>query len=178
LIWWPQEDVIRYAGLGLQLAGIGTVWWGIRETRKLFDHPSFLKQVAHWWGERPRYGGRVIAVGMSATAAAVGSARGFAWNVTGSAATLDQRIEALEKNLERVRDDLSGFQKKTEDDVRKQEHAIKQEQQARRRADQEIQEKLKATETGGLHISAMGAVWLLAGVAMGTIPDDLASWFG
>lgn len=25
LAWWPQKEVIRYAGLGLQLAGIGTV---------------------------------------------------------------------------------------------------------------------------------------------------------
>ena len=37
---------------------------------------------------------------------------------------------------------------------------------------------LKGAETGGLHVSAMGAFWLLAGVTMGTIPDDLARWFG
>ncbi len=99
------------------------------------------------------------------------SGRASVWSGVGSDATLEQRIEALEKNLVRVRDDLSRLQNKTEEDIRHQKQALTQEQQERERADKEIRDKLRATETGGLHISAMGALWLLAGVIMGTIPD-------
>jgi hypothetical protein len=178
LAWWPYEQVIRSAGLGLQLAGIGTVWWGIQETRNLFDHPTFLMQARAWLRRRPKYGGRSVAVGLSTGAVAISSGRAAVWSHASADATLEQRIGMLEKNLLRVRDDLGGFQTKTEEDIRRQEQAMKQEQQARESADQEIREKLKATETGGLYISAMGALWLLVGVTMGTIPAELSGVFG
>jgi len=178
LVWWPYEHIIRYAGLGLQVAGILTVWWGIRETRKLFEHPTFWMQAGEWFRRRPRYGGRVVAGEGSAAAAAGAFGRTTVWSHASSGATLEQRLEVLEKNLQSVRDDLSGFQTKTEEDIRRHDQAIREEQQARDSADQEIRKKLKSTETGGLHISAMGAIWLLVGVIMGTIPAELARWFG
>ncbi len=177
LVWWPHEHIIRYAGLGLQLAGIGTVWWGIREARKLFEHPTFWMQAREWFRRRPRYRGRVTGIAGSSLSVSTASGRLSVWSDVGPAATLEQRISALEKNLIGVRDDLTRFQNKTENDIRKQDEAIKKEQQARENADQEIREKLKATETGGLHISAMGALWLLVGVTMGTIPAELARGF-
>jgi hypothetical protein len=120
LLWWPHEHIIRYAGLGLQLAGIGTVWWGIRETRKLFEHPTFWMQAREWFRRRPKYGGRVIAAGGSVAAAATVSARATVWSHAGADATLEKRVETLEKNLRRVRDDLSSFEKKTEDGILRQ----------------------------------------------------------
>jgi hypothetical protein len=149
LLWWPHEHIIRYAGLGLQLAGIGSIWWEIRETRKLFEHPTFWMQAREWFRRRPKYGGRVIAAGGSVAAAATVSARATVWSHAGADATLEKRVETLEKNLRRVRDDLSSFEKKTEDGILRQYQAIKQEQQARHRSDQELREKMKTTETGG-----------------------------
>jgi hypothetical protein len=178
LIEWPYEHIVRYPGLGLQLAGIGTVWWGIRETRKLFEHPSFWTQAGAWFHRRPRYGGRVVGLAGSGAAAATASARLSVWRGARRDATLEQRIEALEHNLIQVRDDAIWFQNKTENDIRRQDQAIKEEQQTRDSADQEIRQKLKAAETGGLHISAMGAMWLLVGVTMSTIPAELARCFG
>jgi len=175
VVWWPRENIIRYAGLGLQLMGILTVWWGIRETRKLFDHPTFWMQARRWFGRFPKYGGRVIGLVGSAVATVNASARASVWKGAGASATLEKRVGVLEENLTRVRDDLAGFRKITEDDIRKQDKAIKHEEQARHTAVHEISEKLKVTETGGLHISAMGALWLLAGVTMGTIPTEIAS---
>lgn len=178
LVWWPQENCIRYTGLVLQLAGIGTVWLGIRETRKLFKHPTFWQQARAWFSRRPRYGGRVIAVGALMAASASVAGRMSVSTSPRPDATLEERMAVLERNLAYVRDDLTRFQNKTEEDIRRQEQAIKQEQQERSKDVQELNEKLKGAETGGLHISAMGALWLLAGVIMGTIPDDLARWFG
>ena len=63
-----------------------------------------------------------------------------------------------------------------EDNIRRHGQDLKEERRARDSADQEIRDKMKATETGGLHISAMGALWILEGVTMGTIPTEVAGW--
>jgi hypothetical protein len=60
---------------------------------------------------------------------------------------------------------------------RKQTDALKQEQQIRSDEDQHIRAKMELTNTGGLHISAMGALWLAIGVIMSSIPSELAVWF-
>jgi hypothetical protein len=43
------ESVIRLTGLILQLLGIGTVIWGISETRALFGHASLASRQEHGW---------------------------------------------------------------------------------------------------------------------------------
>jgi hypothetical protein len=82
-------------------------------------------------------------------------------------------MDALEKNLKRIMDDLVIFQENTFDEFAKRDDAIKQEQQTRAAADHDIRELLTATETGGLNISMVGAILLLLGVAMSTVPAEL-----
>jgi len=53
---------------------------------------------------------------------------------------------------------------------------LKQEERNRAREDQSIREKLEATETGGLHISVMGALWLFVGVTLSTGASEIARW--
>jgi hypothetical protein len=122
-------------------------------------------------------GGRVVGVAAGVLAEADAFGRASVWHSAGSA-TLEQRIQTLERNLTNIRDDLREFQNRTEADIRRQAESLKQEQQARESADQAIREKVRATETGGLHISAMGAIWLLVGLTMSTIAVELARWFG
>jgi hypothetical protein len=102
------------------------------------------------------------------------TARGQSWNSVGPDASLEQRLEAVETNLKRTRDDLSRSQQEADENFRKHDAALEQEKDARAVADREIREKLQTAETGGLHVSAMGALWLLAGVIMATIPGELA----
>ena len=51
---------------------------------------------------------------------------------------------------------------------RTQSKALEEEKQNRSREDQLLNAKLEATETGGLHISAMSALWLFIGVSLNT----------
>jgi hypothetical protein len=53
--------------------------------------------------------------------------------------------------------------------------AIKREEQLRQFEDLAIRETLEATETGGVHISAIGALWLLVGVALSTAAPEIAA---
>jgi hypothetical protein len=49
------EPIIRIRDLCLQLLGIGTVLWGISETRALFGHLSFTSKAKAWLGRFPLY---------------------------------------------------------------------------------------------------------------------------
>lgn len=51
---------------------------------------------------------------------------------------------------------------------------LKREERTRAQEDQAIREKLEATETGGLHISAMGVLWLFIGVTLSTAATEIA----
>jgi len=92
------EPVIRLTGLVLQLLGIGTVIWGISETRALFGHPSFAKKAKSWLERFPlRRRNIVIAAGSGSLAAITGKARGYVTQGPGPNPTIETRIKTLEK---------------------------------------------------------------------------------
>jgi hypothetical protein len=171
----PTEARIRLTGLVLQILGIGTVAWGIRTTRRLFGRPGMLALACRWLANFPRYGGRTISVGGIATASTAVRGRGF---VTTAAAddSVEARLVALEKNMDHVNDRVSGLQAEIDQKVDEHRRALEEERQARSKEAGELRERLEATETGGLHVSAVGAVWLIVGVALSTAAPELARW--
>ena len=102
------------------------------------------------------------------------SARAHVWSGVPEGATVEQRLEAVEKNVRRVRDDLSAHQKEADDRVRAQDEVMKRERAEREAADKEIHEKIKETETGGLKLNAAGVWWLLSGTVCSTFPEEIA----
>ena len=172
-----DEATIRITGLVLQLLGIGTVAWGIRVTRKFFGRPSILTLLRQWFNHFPRFAGRTIAATANIHAISMtGNARGHVWRHPGPDATIEDRVKAIEDNLQDVNQRLCSTQTEIDQGFREQTGNLKHEQDMRSRADQEIREKLEATETGGLHISAMGVLWLFIGIIMSTIPAELSRW--
>jgi len=169
------EAAFRYTGLVLQLLGIGEVAWGINGTRKEFGLPS----VFAVWRKRLDYlfGGQVVtgSVHITLPSNAI-NARGYRTVVAGVNSTIDERVQALEENLKLVNDRVSQTQNEIDQEFRKQYDALKQEQQDRSNEDQDIREKIELTETGGLQISAIGALCLFFGVFMSAIPSELAGF--
>lgn len=171
------EPVIRLTGLVLQLLGIGTVIWGISETRALFGHPSFAKKAKSWLERFPlRRRNIVIAAGAGSLAAITGKARGYATQGPGPNPTIEARIEALEKNISLIHERISGTEKEMDEEFRKTVEALKNEEQQRHAEDNSIREKLEATGTGGVHISAIGASWLFVGVVLSTAAVEIAEF--
>jgi hypothetical protein len=80
----------------------------------------------------------------------------------------------VEKNLIRVKDQLHELERETEKRLEQQIKALEQEKQDRANVDEDIREKLKTSAVGGLHISAVGVVWLFVGVIMSTGSIELA----
>lgn len=172
------EAVIRIAGMVLQLLGIGTVAWGIHITRKEFGHSSVFTVWRKRLNRFPAFGdnGATGSANITLPLMTV-SGRGYSSVSAGTNPTIDARIQALEENLKLVNDRVSHTQNEMDQGFRKQTDVLKQEQQIRSDEDQHIRAKMELTNTGGLHISAMGALWLAIGVIMSSIPSELAVWF-
>lgn len=170
-----SEPAIRLTGLVLQLLGIGTVIWGISETRALFGHPSLVWKARAWLGRFPLLRRSVVvpARGVSASTA-VGTARAVAMHFPGTNPTIDDRVEALERNIGAIHERITQTQREIGTEFQKTVDAVKREGQVRETEDRAIGEKLEATGTGGVHISAIGALWLFVGVALSTAAPEIA----
>jgi len=169
------EPVIRLTGLVLQLLGIGTVIWGISETRALFGHPSFASKTRAWLGRFPLLQRNVlISVGGAILGIAGGKARAYGTHGAGVNPTIETRVEALEKNITSIHERITQAQNEMDAEFKKAENALKHEEQVRQLEDNEIRKKLEATGTGGVHISAIGAAWLFVGVILSTTAIEIA----
>ena len=105
VIWWVVlpgwEPRIRFTGMFLELLGLGTVAYGIRETRKLFSRPRLTEIACKWIGRFPKFkletrivaGTAHINLESHASAIAIGSA------TLSATASLEERVTFLEKRL-------------------------------------------------------------------------------
>ena len=104
------------------------------------------------------------------------SGRGYGMDNAGPNATPEARIEVLEKNIRRINERIDQTQREMDTEFRNAGAALKREEQARATEDQAIRHKLETSETGGIHVTAMGALWLLVGVTLSTASPEIAKW--
>lgn len=170
------ESVIRLTGLVLQVFGIGTVIFGISETRALFDHPSFSSKAKLWLERFPLMRRNVVlGTGAASLGIATCKARGHTTHrPVGPNPTIEDRLESLERNIVLIHERISSAENEMDEEFRKAVEAIKAEEQARQTEDNSIRAKLEATGTGGVHISAIGASWLFVGVVLSTAGVEIA----
>jgi len=177
--FWPEmtEPRVRITGWALELFGLGTVAWGIRETRRQFGRPDIFANFRAWWARRPKLRHHVAAGAMHGSGGAIASATGYLSHGTPPNPTLEDRIVALEANLQGVNEHVDQVQREFHKEVVARDEALSSERQAREKEDTEIKQKLESVETGGLDVSMMGVVWLAIGLTFSTIPNELVCVF-
>jgi hypothetical protein len=170
----PNEQSMRITGLVLQILGILTVAWGIKETRELFGHPSLTTKCLEWFKNFPPYGGRIISVSASGSiGATTGNAYASIFIQIDKNSSIDERFAAIEKSLNNINDLIIQTEKNLDNKVKSIAETISHEKLLREQGDSEAHKKLEAVSTGGFHISATGTLWLLLGVTMSTAPNEL-----
>ena len=108
------ERYVRFSGMGLQLIGVILVGIGLRDTRRAFnDQPTTWEGIKQWWTGRPRFGPRhhsleassgiILSAGMSARASVT----------AGPDASLEQRLEILEREHAALRDEVGKLSGET-----------------------------------------------------------------
>ena len=169
------ELSIRLTGLVLQVLGIGTVMWGIHETRALFGHPSFMNKIKTYLSSFPLLRHHVVSLSGTASLETITSkARMHQTYGLGANPTIEARLDVLEKNVVSIHERINQTQKEMDGEFQKTADAIKHEVQLRQAEDSAIRERLEATGTGGVHISAVGASLLLVGVILSTGAMEIA----
>ncbi len=168
------EPITRLTGLVLQVLGIGTVIWGIRDTRTFFRHPSYLSLLSGWLSRFPLLKQKAI-VGLSGVAlvSIAGKGRAHVVDGAGENATVEARLSALEKNIGYMHERISEAQKEYDRGVQEVAVALKTEKDLRQSEDTKIRAKLEVVGTGGLNISAVGASWLFVGVVLSTASPEI-----
>ncbi len=176
--FWPgaSESRIRMTGLALELIGIGTVAFGIRDTRKLFKLKPLATVFREWFDRRPRWRRDVeFQAEGSVIASASGNLRARAWTRMDSTAPLDAQLAAVISNVERLAEDVARLDDRIDAEARQRAQAIQQEQQVRAKDDHDLRSHLEAAHTGGLHLSFMGVIVLLVGAILSTLATEIAT---
>lgn len=173
----PSERSVRLTGLVLQILGIATVVWGISVTRALFGHVSVASVILNWAQRCPLLKQtHSLSGSVSVSVASSLKASGYQTNNPPANATVDQRLESLERNVQLIHDRISGAQNEFDSDIKKASEALGIEAAVRETADRRLNETLQETSLGGVHISAIGALWLFVGVTLSTAAPEIAGW--
>jgi len=182
LICWAAipswEPRIRITGMCLELLGLGTVAYGLREIRKLFNQPSMIEVALQWLGSFPKFKfeARIVA---GTGHIELGGAAVTAFGTASLAATvsLEERVAFLEKGLNQTNVLIHETQRKIEDEARKRGSTLDAERREREAGDTKNHKLLQEAMAGGLYLETTGVLWLFCGITLATASSDIASFF-
>ena len=154
------ELSIRIAGLFFQLAGIGTVIWGIDTTRRLHGIPGLFSR-------RPP---PVVGTGDLRSEPSTVRREDYGCMNTSTNDTAEKRIAALEKNLAIVNSKLSQFVSGI-NEINEQHDSQKM---ATYKRVEKIENKMRFASTDGIYLSMAGVFWVMLGTVMSAIPLEIS----
>jgi hypothetical protein len=173
------ERQVRIAGVALELLGVLTVALGIRDTRRAFDDsPTMWQAIKQRWDGRPRFGPKNVV--LAAEGASFGTSFGSARLTVraGPNATIEQRIDLLEQNYDRLTDELdrsNAEAKKKWDELSK---ALDLERKERQMANEETRRQLTKSIAEGVHLEFIGVVLFAVGMIAATASQEIVKMFG
>lgn len=157
------------AGMLLQLCGIGTVAWGLRDTRKLFERPNLRALMFAWFKRFPRWRENLVLIPGTADVRTSARIAGVGRVILPPDTPLDKRVAALEAEVAQISESLYQMQRKHEETTRALSSADQVENRERKAEDEEIRKLLTEAAAGGLHLEMMGICWLFFGVLFSSV---------
>jgi outer membrane murein-binding lipoprotein Lpp len=170
------EKRVRFGGLVLELAGISVVVFGLNEKLRLFNRPTLIGQLGSWLAGYPSFKPRHHVLEAAGAAIGIAGCRASlsVWSNPANQSS-EARLDALERNVTRLREDQERISKQFQDETRKCELAISEERRARTEVDKELRSLIEAFGVGGAHLEAIGVSWLLVGATLATISEEISS---
>jgi hypothetical protein len=162
-----RTNVVIVFGLVLQLLGLGVVLVGIRKLRRQFSRRWFRRLRESLVSRNV-----VISVPLGGV-----SARGEVGSVVvGDAvdATVEQRLEVMKSELERLRRDVDT---KVEAAVKTLQERLQREEAERTIANAAVLTQVEEAVVGFVNIEGVGVVWLIVGVFVATVPEWIVTLF-
>jgi len=163
------QQQITYSGTILQVLGLGTVAWGLQESRRLFNHPGILTKLAKVFAKP-----QGVTVHVEAALSVLDASPLTATVGLPGTPTNEQRLAALERRLDHTETSIRENEKKWEGEVTNLKERLESEETARKAELASIQKQIETAVIGGLRLEQTGLVWLAFGVVMGTAPEFIA----
>ena len=173
------SDGLRYAGLSLQLLGVGTVLAGLEARRRLFGLPSLISAIQSWWSNRPRIDPPEVTLSAEVSLQLNFSVEGEISIMSPDdpsrppevrIAALASSVESVQRQVHAVRAELIARASRITNEVQVNANA----QTAQH---QELSSTVRQLGVGSVPFEVMGLAWLLAGVVFATIPSELVPLF-
>jgi hypothetical protein len=169
------EPQIRITGLVLQAFGLATVAVGIRDTRRLFGQPDWMRRARAWLSGFPHWRRPVIiGAGGATISLSGGRARMKVWTPMEPNTPVETRLKAVIQNVERMSEQLDRVEERVDSESEKLSTALQQEQQTRTTSDRDLAEQLEKAQTGDLHVAFVGVILLFVGLVLSTLAPEIA----
>lgn len=173
-----SEARIRITGLSLQLLGMATVIWDIHSSGQLFGRPTLIEAAVRWIKRFPSYPPRIVAATGTSTAGASASARGTVTAGLPEDPSIEDRVHALERSLQDVRQDIARLEVGLAQAMAEFRSSLAAESGRRQDEVSSLRARMETAHTGDLYVATMGASWLLVGICLGTASVELSKWCG
>lgn len=172
---WPSEPSIRTSGYVLQILGMSFAIYGLLNIRDYFGQPPLRRLSIAWLYRFPKWKKDTVIGAMTAALTMTGfKARGEIWTNDNPEDSLEKRFDCMIKNMERIRE----VQKRNSEqiDTLKENHEKHQEEQEQARVEMEnqIRSDLESLHTDDIVVMLIGLVWLIFGVSMSTMSQELS----
>ena len=180
LIGWATSTgvsaSIRYASTILQILGLLTVALGLHHMRELFGRPTVTRRAMNWFGRLARVFRPPEPITLQASVSGVAAVTGEARvrRSAGAGASVEQRLEVLEGNLNQLQDELDTKIGDVRSKIGQLEESLRRERDERRTADDRTSRQIEEVAIGGLHLEIVGLLWLTLGVLGASVPDEVA----
>ncbi len=176
-VTWRSEVSIRWAGYALQFIGMIFAIRGLLSIRAYFGQPLLRKLLFSWFKRFPKWKKDVV-IGSGAILVGVGSlkARAESWNQDDPDKPIEQRIDGIIKNIERIRTEQREHVKSIDELKDSHEKHKKMITEKTKKMEEDIRSDLETLHTNDLITSLVGLVWLTAGITMSTVAHELYQW--
>lgn len=171
----PGESDFRIKTLGmiLQLIGVGTVCFDLTSVARSFGKMGMIQGTLGWL--KTGLTGHANAVGAMASVnlSAATSARATVRWPMDPKAEAAIRIEALEKNIGKIDEDLNAVFNTLGKHVAAAKERASKEENMRAQAVTEVRRELIEASVGNFAVLVFGAVWLAIGVVLSTLAPEI-----
>jgi len=176
-VTWSSEASIRSAGYGLQFIGMLFAIRGLLGIRAHFGQPLLRELLFNWFKRFPKWKRNVvISVGTAHIGLSGMRARAEVWSPDNPDLSIEERVERIIRNLERIRIEQGTHATLIDDLKDSHEKHKKKITEQTKEMEENIRTELESLHTSDLITSLVGLVWLTAGITMSTMSQELYKW--
>jgi len=141
----------------------------------MFEKPSYANLFRAWFADFPSRNRQVDFHPEDGATTKVGGASRSLWAHGLPGDPLQRRIDVIAENVAELRDDVNQLKHDISQLESRQGAALSTEATRRLEEHAALYGKLETAQTGGLHISLIGLIWLSVGVLFTSVPSEIAA---